>query len=211
MRHLLSLVLAILSSIVAFAQVPSGPDRILLMNGQVIETRVLGQSSLEVRYQDANRKGLLRERSEPTSSVFSVTDSLGRERLWYFHDTIFGNDLTIEQMRWFIKGEQDARIGYKPLWPVLGGFALGAGLTMALDLEVNALLLPPLYAGIMAMPRVHVTFGSVRDPYMEGNDFYALGYAKVGRGKRVVRSLISTAVGVVTGYAMRQLVIDPNL
>lgn len=211
MRHALSLVLAILPCIVAFAQVPSGPDRILLMNGQVIETRVLGQSSLEVRYQDANRKGLLRERSEPTSSVFSVTDSLGRERLWYFHDTIFGNDLTIEQMRWFIKGEQDARIGYKPLWPLLGGFALGAGLTMALDLEVNALLLPPLYAGIMAMPRVHVTFGSVRDPYMEGNDFYALGYAKVGRGKRVVRSLISTAVGVVTGYAMRQLVINPNL
>ncbi|MBX2979913.1 MAG: hypothetical protein KF905_11505 [Flavobacteriales bacterium] len=211
MRHALTLVLAILSCIVAFAQAPSAPDRILLMNGQIIETKVMGQSSLEVRYLDTSRSGLIRERSEPTSSVFSVTDSLGRERIWYFHDTIFGNDLTIEQMRWFIKGEQDARIGYKPVLPVLGGFLLGAGLTTALDLEVNALLLPPLYAGIMAMPRVHVTFGSVRDPYMEGNEFYALGYAKVGRGKRVVRSLISTAAGVVTGYAVRQLVINPNL
>ncbi|MCW5900319.1 MAG: hypothetical protein KIT10_13715 [Flavobacteriales bacterium] len=191
---------------------PQAPklDRILLMNGQIIDARVVGQSTLEVRYLEETRRGR-KERAEPTESVFSVTDTLGRERIWYFFDTVFGNDLTVEQMRWFIKGEQDARRGYKPLWPMLGGFLTGAGVTIALDLEVNSLLIPPVYAGAMAFPRVHVTKGSISDPLMEGDEFYAYGYAKVGRSKRVVRSLIATAAGVATGLFVRQVLINPNL
>lgn len=188
----------------------SAQDRILLMNGQTIQGRVLGQSSLEIRYLAETRKGI-KERAEPTESVFSVTDSLGRERIWYFHDTLFGNDFTVDQMRWYIKGEQDARAGYKPFWPVVGGFVAGAGLTMGLDLEVLALTLPPVYAGAMALPRVHVTKGSITDPLMEGDPYYALGYARVGRTKRVVRTLVSTAVGVAVGLGVRQFIINPNL
>jgi hypothetical protein len=186
-------------------------DRILLMSGHTIDAKVLGQSTLEIRYLDEKRSGRIVERREPTENVFSVTDSLGNERIWYFHDTIFGNDMTVQQMRWFIKGEQDARSGYKPIWPVVGGFVLGAGLTIGLNLEVNSLALPPLYAGIMALPRVHVTPGSITDPLMEGDEFYAYGYAKVGRGRRVVRSLISTFAGVAVGLAVRQLIINLSL
>lgn len=188
----------------------SHTDHVLLMNGQELEVNVIGQSTLEVRYMVATGRGL-KERSEPTTSVFSVTDTLGRERIWYFHDSLFGNDLTVEQMRWFIKGEQDARNGYKPIWPVLGGFVLGAGLTIGLDLEVNSLAVPPVYAGLMALPRVFITPGSIRDEHMVGNEFYAYGYSKVGRSRRVTRSLMSTAAGVIVGLAVRQLVINPNL
>jgi hypothetical protein len=196
--------------LLALTRVGAAQDKILLMNGQTIEAKVIGQSTLEVRYLERTRKGL-RERAEPTANVFSVSDSLGRERIWYFHDTIVGNDLTVDQMRWYIKGEQDAREGYKPWLPLLGGFVVGAGATAGFDLEVNSLLIPPLYAGLMALPRVHITFGSVRDPRMEGNDYYAMGYAKTGRTKRVVRSLLTSAAGVVTGLALRQFVINPNL
>ena len=206
MRHLLTLSTLFLGTLTVTSQ-----DRILLMNGRVIEGQVLGQSTLEIRYlAEHRRKGLL-ERTEPTENVFSVTDTLGRERIWYFHDTVFGNDLTVDQMRWFIKGEQDARDGYRPFWPVVGGFLVGAGTTIALDLEVMSLTLPPLYAGAMAMPRVHVTPGSIRDPLMEGDAYYATGYASVGRSKRVIHSLISTAVGVVVGLGVRQFIINPNL
>ena len=187
-----------------------GQDRILLMNGQTIHARVLGQSTLEVRYQVPKGARLI-ERSEPTESVFSVTDSLGKERVWYFMDTIFGNDYSVDQMRWLIKGEQDARNGYRPLWPMVGGFAVGAGAVIALDLEVMSLLLPPIYAGLMAMPRVHVTRGSITDPLMEGDPYYATGYASVGRTKRVLRSLYATFAGVAVGLAVRQLIINPNL
>lgn len=183
-------------------------DKINLMNGQVLQGRVTGQSSLEVRYL-VPKKGRMVERSEPTSSVFSVTDSLGHERVWYFMDTLFGNDYTVPQMRWFINGERDARQGYRPWVPILGGFAVGAGLTMALDLEVNSLLIPPVYAGLMALPRVYVTRGSITDPNMEGDPVYATGYSAVGRPKRVVNSLLSTALGVVVGIGMNQLVINP--
>jgi hypothetical protein len=186
-------------------------DTILLMSGHTIDAKVLGQSTLEVRYLEEKNNGKILERAEPTENVFSVKDSLGQERIWYFHDTVFGNDLTIDQMRWFIKGEQDARKGYKPLWPVLGGFVVGAGATIAFNLEVNSLAIPPLYAATMALPRVHVTRGSITDPLMEGDEFYAMGYAKVGRSKRVVRSLIATFAGVAVGLAVRQLIINPGL
>lgn len=205
-RSLLLLSLLFLAQLTAIAQ---AQDRILLMNGQVIQGKVLGQSTLEIRYLMDSRRGL-RERAEPTESVFSVTDTLGRERVWYFYDTVFGNDMTEQQMRWFIKGEQDARKGYKPFWPMVGGFVAGAGLTIALDLEVNSLLIPPLFAASMALPRVHVTRGSITDPLMDGDEFYAYGYAKVGRTKRVLRTLLSSAVGIAAGIAVNQLVIAPN-
>lgn len=205
-RSLLLLSLLLVAQLTAIAQ---SQDRILLMNGQVIQGKVLGQSTLEIRYLMDTRRGL-RERAEPTESVFSVTDTLGRERIWYFYDTVFGNDMTEQQMRWFIKGEQDARKGYKPFWPMVGGFVAGAGLTIALDLEVNSLLIPPLFAASMTLPRVHVTKGSITDPLMDGDEFYAYGYAKVGRTKRVLRTLLSSAVGVAVGLAVNQLVIDPN-
>jgi hypothetical protein len=184
-------------------------DSILLMNGQVLKGRVLGQSTLEIRYLDTDRKGRTHERAEPTEDVFSVTDSLGRERIWYFHDTVFGNDLTTDQMRRFIVGEQDARTGYKPLGPVLAGFLIGAGTTMALDLEMNAFFLPPLVGMTMILPRVHVTKGSISDVTMEGDEYYAYGYARVGRSKRVVRTLMSTFAGVAVGLAVRQFIINP--
>jgi hypothetical protein len=195
---------------IPFGMAAQRTDRILLMNGQVIEAKVLGQSTLEIRYLTETRKGV-KERTEPTESVFSVTDTLGRERIWYFYDTVFGNDMTVDQMRWFIKGEQDARKGYKPFWPMLGGFVVGAGLTMGFDLEVTSLLIPPLFSASMALPRVHVTRGSITDPLMEGDEYYAYGYAKTGRSKRVVKTLITSAAGVAFGLAMRQLVINPNL
>lgn len=193
------------------AQEPPRLDHILLMNGQIIDTRVLGQSTLEIRYQEIGRNGKVKERSEPTENVFSVTDTLGRERIWYFYDTVFGNDLDLDRMRCFIKGEQDARNGYKSPWLIWGGFAFGAGTTIAANLEVNAFFLPPLYAGAMVLPRVHVTKGSITDLTMEGNEHYAYGYAKVGRSKRVVRSLMSTAAGMLVGLAVRQFIINPNL
>lgn len=186
-------------------------DKILLMNGELIQAKVIGQSTLEVRYLETRKNGSIRERAEPTEEVFSVTDSLGRERIWYFYDTVFGNDLTIDQMRWFLKGEQDARKGYKPIWPMIGSFAAGAGLVIGLNWEMNGLFVPPITAGIMAAPRVHVTPGSITDPLMEGDEYYATGYARVGRSKRVIRSLIASFVGVGVGLAVRQLVINPNL
>lgn len=210
--RLLLVIAALVPALGGHAQLtPFKPDRILLMNGQIIETKVLGQSSYEVRYLDVGRRGAAKERGEPTENVFSVTDSLGREKVWYFQDTVFGNDLSVQEMRWFIKGEQDARAGHRPRIAVWGGFLLGAGASIALNLEVNSLFLPPLYAGAMALPRVHVTRGSLTDPYLEGEPNYAYGYAKVGRTKRVLRSLLSTAAGIAVGVSVRQFIINPGL
>lgn len=186
-------------------------DRILMMNGETIEGKVLGQSTLEVRYLASRKNGTLKERAEPTEEVFSVTDSLGRERIWYFYDTVFGNDLTVEQMRWFLKGEQDARQGYKPWGPMIGSFAGSAGLVIGLNWEMNGLFLPPITAGIMSVPRVNVTRGSITDPLMEGDAYYATGYARVARSKRVVRCLVASFLGVGVGLAVRQFIINPNL
>lgn len=212
MMRLLILLLALASLSISRAQLePFRPDRILLMNGQIIEARVLGQSTFEVRYLEIGKNSKQKERAEPTENVFSVTDSLGHERVWYFHDTVFGNELTVQEMRWFIKGEQDAQAGYKPRIATWGGFLVGAGASIALNLEVNALFIPPVYAAAMALPRVHVTRGSLTDPYLEGEPNYAYGYAKVGRTKRVIRSLISTAAGIAVGVGVRQFIINPNL
>jgi hypothetical protein len=201
---------ALLLLLVLFVVGPSSAqDKISLMNGQEFEAKVIAQSTLEIRYLVPKGARLV-ERAEPTESVFSVTDSTGKEKVWYFMDPAFGNDYTVPEMRWFMKGERDARNGYKPLVPMLGGFVLGAGLVIALDLEVNALLIPPVYAAAMAWPRVNVTRGSITDPGMDGDPIYATGYAVAARPKRVIRCLISAAAGIAVGLAVRQLIINPN-
>jgi hypothetical protein len=204
MRSLLFTLLCLLLS------AASAQDKISLMNGQEFPAKVIAQSTLEIRYLVAKKNGRLVERAEPTESVFSVTDSLGREKVWYFMDTLFGNDYTVPEMRIFMKGERDARNGYKPIVPMLGGFLLGAGLVIGLDLEVNSLLIPPVYAAAMSWPRVNVTRGSITDPNMEGDPIYATGYSVAARPKRVIRCLLSAAAGVAVGLAVRQLIINPN-
>lgn len=188
----------------------SAQDKISLMNGQEFPAKVIAQSSLEIRYLVPKKSGRLVERAEPTESVFSVTDSLGHEKVWYFMDPAFGNEYTVPEMRLFLKGERDARSGYKPIVPMLGGFLLGAGLVIGLDLEVNSLLIPPVYAAALSWPRVNVTRGSITDPNMEGDPIYATGYSVAARPKRVVRCLLSAAAGVAVGLAVRQLIINPN-
>lgn len=201
----------VLLSSVCFACVTGlfGQDHILLMNGETIDAKVLGQSTLEVRYALIT-KGKVKERAEPTENVFSVTDSLKVEKLWYFQDSLFGNDFSVQEMRHYIRGEQDARKGYKPIIPMIGGFVAGAGLVIGLDMEFMALLIPPVYGGAMALPRVHVTRGSITNPLMDGDNFYAYGYARAGKNKRIIRSLLSSAVGVAVGLGLNQFVIKPN-
>lgn len=201
MRYYL-IFIAIVLSFVSSAQ--QGADRILMMNGKVINAQVLGQSTLGIRYNLYNKRGVFKEFEEATVDVFSVMDSLGNEKVWYFHDPQFGNDMTLSQMRSFIKGEQDARDGYKPFWTTLGGFVFGSGVTLLMETEVISFALPPLYAGAMVLPRIHITPGSVKDPRMNGSEDYAYGYSEVAKSRRVVRGLIAAFAGVAVGLTVNE-------
>ena len=181
-------------------------DKINLMNGVVLDGRVTSASTLSINYQFVKKSGKVKLTELPTDRVFSVFDSTGKETVWYYQDMMLGNDLSVDEMRWFINGQRDARAGYKSPWATWGGFALGAGLVIGLDLEVNSLLIPPLWTGLAALPRVNVTPGSISDPAMEGNEYYAFGYASVGRSKRVLRGLVGSFVGVAVGLLTRQVI-----
>ncbi|HRF79882.1 MAG TPA: hypothetical protein PL070_07320 [Flavobacteriales bacterium] len=63
--------------VVVFGHPLVAQDRILLMNGETVEGKVLGQSTLEVRYLQTRKNGTVRERAEPTEEVFSVTAWVG--------------------------------------------------------------------------------------------------------------------------------------
>lgn len=184
----------------------SAQDKINLMNGSSLDGRVIGASSLSIRYQFVKKSGKMKLDEVPTERVFSTVDSTGKETVWYFQDMMLGNEYSIEEMRWFLKGQQDARDGYKSPWATWGGFALSAGLVIGLDMEVNSLFIPPVWTGIVALPRVNVTRGSLRDPGMEGNELYAYGYAGVGRTKRVLRGLVGSFAGVAVGLLTRQVI-----
>ena len=44
--------------------------------------------------------------------IFSITNASG-ESIMYVYDTLIGNEFTIDEMRYFILGEQDAEKGFK--------------------------------------------------------------------------------------------------
>ncbi len=177
---------------ISFSQ--NGNDTVLFINGNKIITTVTDTTNGLITFK--NPKKPKKFKTVDNDDVFSITNGKGEEII-YAYDTLTGNELTVEEMRYYIAGQQDARRvikGRVGFWTNLlvsaGAGATGSFLTP---------IVPFAVAGILGLPKVKIKEGSVSKPEYANQDAYLMGYEKEGKRKRKIKSILGGGIGLIVG------------
>jgi hypothetical protein len=201
MKWFWCLVVMLLSSI-SFAQ-KKPADSLLLMNGRIIAAPVLDTTLGAVTFVDpadtAKRAHIENEQ------LFAVKYHTGDVFYYYKQDTITGNWFTRDEMWMYMQGERDAQKGFKARGSLYGTMA--SGIVGGLSSSLVGPVLPLAYFLCTGLPKVKIKHNTVSNVNNLDYDSYLLGYERVARSKRRMRSLIGAGIGLVLGYSSYFLVL----
>ncbi len=202
-RVSLFLFLAFLS-FTLFAQTAEPLDTVFLMSGKTVAGVVKDSTGDELKIL-IPKKGNFKADFIDLDLVYSVKYKSGVESVFYKQDTLFGNYYTAQEVKYFMRGEADARRSYRcPVWSA-GAFAMG--FTGALyGGYIFTFFTPFAYAGTTTFFRVKIKPGTVSNPDYLKYDTYLLGYEKEARKRRILHALVWGGIGmvggIVTNYAI---------
>jgi hypothetical protein len=173
-------------------------DTIYLMNGNIIEETVLDSSlgAVTINHPTKINKKL---HFEP-DQLYSVHYSSGHKHQYYFQDTTKGNWFTRDEMWLYMKGERDAKKGFKARGALFGAGA--AGLVGGLTGTLFGPIAPYGYMALSGITKVRIRHETVSNPNYLEHDAYILGYERVARQKRRSQSLLGGTIGLVMGYVL---------
>jgi len=118
-------------------------DTIQLINGKKIVASSISVEENQVSYRKVNSEVVKKVKN---FRVFSVLYKDGTEKVIFTSDTLDPMDFKVEEMRNFIKGEQDATLLYKTYVVPAVGVAVGAASGL---LAFYGVVGPPLYATVL--------------------------------------------------------------
>lgn len=124
-------------------------DTLILITGRtfIVKSVEIGEYSIGYQKIDPkNPNAKTRMRSMDPERVFAVHFKNGTEQVVFQTDTFDSADFTVEEMRKFIKGEQDAREFYHNQSPKILGLAVGAGSSI---FTFYGLIGPPLFSTVL--------------------------------------------------------------
>ena len=204
MNRFSSFILIVFTLLVAQkADAQTGNDTILLLNGTEIISMVYDTSFGNVTYK--NPKADQDPITIETSDVFSIRNSKG-ETIKYVYDSAGENDLTAEEMRYYIKGEQDAQKGFKPR----GAFWTNMGIGLLSGATGSFLCpIPPFaFTALSGLTKVKIKHSTVSNLECLKHDTYIMGYEHIARGKRKTKSLLGGGIGLVGGIGASIILIS---
>lgn len=176
-------------------------DTIYLMNGQVVAARVIDTSLFAVTIHNPE-KVMGRIHYEP-DQLYMVRFRNGDRRYYYFQDSTVNNWFTRDEMWMYMKGEVDARNGFKARGALIGSTI--AGFLGGMTGTIWGPVAPYGFMALTALPRVRIVHSTVSNPLYLESDAYVLGYERVARQKMKLRSLLGGSIGLVAGYGFYAL------
>lgn len=187
------------------AIISKAQDTIVLLTGHIIPCKVY-QENENVITCEFVKKGREEKLIIDTYRVFSIKFANGQEKVFYQQDTTKGNWFTVDEMRYFIYGEQDAMKGYKsPMTTVLGLIA-GAGAGFFAMESLILLGAPLVYTAGNLIPYIIIDRKTVRNEKFLEQETYIQGYERVARSKKIQNALKSSAAGLAIGIGTYFLV-----
>lgn len=169
-------------------------DTVLLQNGEVIPCKVMRITENDLVLKQSEK--VVREFNIDRDRVFSYTTSTG-EHLLYAYDTLAGNYFTVEEMRYFIKGEQDGKKGFKAKPAFYTNMIIGAasGVTGSFFFPVPAFA----FAILVGIPKVKIRKNTVGNLDDLNHLPYIMGYERMARRNRKIQALVGGGLGLVAG------------
>jgi len=117
----------------------------------------------------------------------------------YKPDSTYHQEYGIEDMGFYIEGQQEATKTFKT--PIISavGFASGVGVGYVLYSSVPIIAMPLLYSGAILIPKVKIRKKKIEDKKNIEQTAYKEGYRKVAKTKKFKSAIVSNASGLLLG------------
>lgn len=196
MRNLLLLLLFLCSFIIKAQNTTKEvfKDTVLLLNGNTIITKVIDTTkgvTVMINPKKPDKRLMI-----DNERIFSIKNDTS-ETIMYVYDSLIGNEFTVDEMRYFMRGEQDAEAGFKARGAFYGNMALSAG--AGVTGSFLSPIVPFVFAALVGIPKVKIKHSTVRDLNDLKHGPYLMGYERVARKKRKLRSLFGGGIGLAVG------------
>jgi len=176
------------------AAAASAQDKIILINGDVLEVRNVELKDNNISFQSMKKEK--RKKINPYR-VFSIQYANGTEEVIFVTDPLDPNDFKPEEMRMFIKGEQEAKIYYHNTANKVAAAAIGVGAGM---LTIYGIVVPALYSTVVGSFSPNVYKHEVSDPALRENLNFREGYERKCRDRKIRNSLLFGFGGFFIGF-----------
>jgi hypothetical protein len=197
MFRIIAAVIACITSSHLISQ-ESSQDSIFLMNGHIIGSKITDTIPGSVSIQNPAKPA--QKLNYESDQLFLVKFANGFERYYYQQDTSINNWLTRDDARMYMKGERDARKGYKARGALFGSAV--AGIAGGMTGSFWGPLLPYGFMALSGIPRIRIRHETVGDTAWLKSDAYILGYERVARQKLKTKSLVGGTIGLAFGYGI---------
>lgn len=178
-------------------------DKLLFLNGKDLKGEILNVTNYEITFKDLKNKEIIIDNYR----VFSYHKD-NKETLTYKYDTLEGNFLKEQDMRMFVYGERDAFKSYHSRFSNALGFAAGgvAGYFMHKDQAFIYAGAPLVYTTLTLPFPTRVKHKRLTDLQYLKDDEYLRGHERVARSKRTQNALLSSVIGMGSGFLISILV-----
>ncbi len=181
-----------------YSQSPAVQDTIYLMNGHVIGEKIIDTVLGAVTILDPKKAS--KKINYELDQLYMVRFADGYKRFYYEQDSTLGNWFTRDEMWMFMKGERDAHRGFKARGALIGGGI--AGLVGGMTGTLWGPVAPFGFMALSGITKVRIRAETISHPTYVESDAYILGYERVARQKRKIKSVIGGAFGLVVGYGL---------
>lgn len=138
--------------------------------------------------------------------AFSISKDQGKEIMLYSKSVKDNREFSVDQMRYFLFGKQDATKHYKGNGVGITSFVLGAASGYLLHNKIGVAVIPVVIPITFGLFPINYRKVPPRSPDIRSNEFFQAGYTKKARGKKVFSSfkysLIGAAAGIFAGFAI---------
>jgi hypothetical protein len=171
-------------------------DTIYLMNGRVVGEKVI--DTLLGAVTIVNPKKPSKKIHYEWDQLFMVRFANGDKRYYYKQDSLLSNWFSRDEMWMYMKGENDARKGFKARGCLIG--ACVAGIAGGLTGTFWAPIAPYGFMALSGLPKIRIRHSTISNPTYVESDAYILGYERVARQRRRIKSVIGGTIGLGIGY-----------
>lgn len=172
-------------------------DTVYLMNGLTIGQKIIDTTFSTVTIDHPKKIG--KKIHYEWNQLYMIRYANGKQRYYYSQDSSINNIFTRKEMWLFMKGENDARRGFKARGALITsgilGFLGGASGT------IFGPLAPYGFMALSGVTKIRIKHKTISNPVFIESDAYILGYERVARQKRKTKSLLGGTIGLVVGYS----------
>lgn len=172
-------------------------DTVYLMNGLAVGQKIIDTTFSTVTINHPKKIG--KKINYEWDQLYMIRFANGKQRYYYSQDSSINNIFTRKEMWMYMKGENDARRGFKAR-----GALITSGIFGFLGGATGSFFGPIAPYGFMALSgitRIKIKHETISNPVFIESDPYILGYERVARQKRKTKSVLGGTIGLVVGYS----------